>query len=77
MVLLQFTVARAGPSRTVRSSSCGKLDENTLKFESRFESGNLAKAVQVYAMRIDKYFYILRMFKGFYNYVLTLADFMS
>ena len=44
---LQFTVARAGPSRNIRISPTREPGNSSLVFESRFESGNLAKAVQV------------------------------
>ncbi len=42
----QFTSSRAGPTLGLHSPS-PKSESTTMLFESRFESGNLAKAVQV------------------------------
>jgi len=42
-----FTMARAGPSRGLKPHPPRGADDIALSFESRFESGNLAKAIQV------------------------------
>ena len=46
--LLQFTRARQGPSLNCVGFTPRDPDDISLSFESRFESGNLSKAVQVY-----------------------------
>ena len=47
-LLLQFTRARQGPSLNCVGFAPRDPDDIRLSFESRFESGNLSKAVQVY-----------------------------
>ena len=47
-LLLQFTRARQGPSLNCVGFAPRDPDDISLSFESRFESGNLSKAVQVY-----------------------------
>lgn len=44
---VQFTSARTGPSGKLTAQPPIEPDSSTLIFESRFESGNLEKAVKV------------------------------
>ncbi|XP_071199806.1 cytosolic carboxypeptidase 2 isoform X2 [Salvelinus alpinus] len=89
-----FTYSRVGGSRgpIKRSTSCAMhQDKSTLAFESRFESGNLQKAVQVgvhdyeltlrtdmYTTKHTQWFYFrVRNMKAGVNYRFTIVNLMK
>lgn len=84
LILLQFSRSTVGGSRLFLSA-CASVDvegnEDELRFESRFESGNLAKAIRItsayYELHLRTDLYTNRHMQWFYFRVTNTKKHMT